>query len=373
MKASILAVGTELTIGQIVNKNAASISARLIPFGIEVRAHLTVADDRNKILEALNYLQQDSDLIFVTGGLGPTSDDFTREVVAAWTNKKLIFDEASWTWVQERLSSRGFKVRDIQKQQCYFPEGSEILTNTEGTANAFRLQNGDVDVLVLPGPPREIDAVWRAHIHQHLDRKCHGLAKTITRAWDTIGVGESEVAFQVEELLKDRPRDKFFEIGYRVHLPYVEVKLSFSQRDEIFWNLFLDKVDRALSPITVARDFSDVAQSAFKKLSDTDFTFYDFVSGGYLMNRISPYLKSHPKWSFKQSDSVLSADLFENEDDFLALLPFEDDQCVVIIGIGGEQSQKTIEAPMKSPLMAERRKQFFAEMALVELNRILGK
>lgn len=369
MKASILAIGTELTTGQIINKNAATISEKLKALGIITNAHLTVPDDRALILDSLLFLESKSELIFITGGLGPTSDDFTRDVVAEWAQSQMKFSEESWSHVQERLNARGFTVRDMQKQQCYFPENAKILFNSEGTANGFKLNFKNKEIYVLPGPPREIEAIWRDGIQLDLIEKTKNLNKLITKSWDTIGVGESEVAFQVEELLKDKPREKYLEIGYRVHLPYVEVKISFENKEEIFWSLWLDKVDRQLNSITVARNFNDVAKIALEKIKDFDFTFYDFVSEGYLHNRLSPHLKKLKSWSFKQSDTLLSADMFENEDNFLALLPFEEDQCIVIFSVDGLITQKTITAPMKSQLMAERRKQYFAEMSLVELSR----
>ena len=99
-KATILGVGTELTTGQIVNKNGSWISEKLIPYGVETAAHIVVPDSRELIFNALNYCAQNSDLIFVTGGLGPTSDDFTRELISEWSKTKLLFDETSWGHVQ---------------------------------------------------------------------------------------------------------------------------------------------------------------------------------------------------------------------------------------------------------------------------------
>ena len=122
MKTSILAVGTELTTGQIVNRNAAWISNQLKNIGLLTAVHITVADDRKSITEALQFCAEHSELIFVTGGLGPTSDDFTRELITEWTNLPLEFDEESWKKVKERLSTRGFPVQNFQKKQCYFGE-----------------------------------------------------------------------------------------------------------------------------------------------------------------------------------------------------------------------------------------------------------
>ena len=371
MKASILAIGTELTTGQIINKNAATISQKLKAVGIETTAHLTVPDDKKLILEALHFLQTKSDTLFITGGLGPTSDDFTRDVVVEWSGQAMKFDETSWAHIQERLTSRGFKVRDMQKQQCYFPENSKVLFNREGTAHGFKMQAHGLEVYVLPGPPREIEAIWQDHVRADLNVKTLHLNRLVTRSWDTIGVGESEVAFQVEEVLKDRPRNLKLDIGYRVNLPYVEVKLTFEQSDSGTWQLFMNKVEQQLASITVARNFEDAAELVAKKLAEIDFTFYDFVSQGFLHTRLSPFLRNVPRWSFKQSDSPLSVDFFENEDDFMALIPYEEDKCIVCYSIDGRLEQIPLEAPMKSDLMSERRKQYFAEMALIELKKSL--
>src|SRR4051794_23818144 len=102
-KASILAIGTELTTGQITNRNAAWISEQLVNLGAEVVLHEVVADEHQHIREALERCGKVSQLVFVTGGLGPTSDDFTRNVVAEWLGQPLEFDDPSWKRIVSRL------------------------------------------------------------------------------------------------------------------------------------------------------------------------------------------------------------------------------------------------------------------------------
>ena len=367
MKASILAVGTELTTGQIINKNAASISEKLKAFGVVTSCHLTVPDDKQIILDSLRFIESYGDMIFITGGLGPTSDDFTRDVVAEWSGLPMKFDGNTWDYIQKRLTERGYVVRDMQKQQCYFPQGAEILTNSEGTAHAFTFSLRGKTVFVLPGPPREIEAVWKTHIHSLLQTKTQHLNKLVTRSWDTIGTGESDVAFQVEEILKSRP-SAYSEIGYRVHLPYVEVKFTHNESDAELFAPYIKKIDAALSKVCVGRDFYDVVEAVVAKIKNTDFTFYDFVSEGFLHSRLSPKFREISKWSFKQSKDNPAVDMFENEDNFLALLPFEDNQCILIHSFDGKRRQKTLIAPMKSSFQAERRRQYFSEMALLDFS-----
>ena len=164
MKAFLLAIGTELTEGQITNRNAVYLSEQLARLGIEVVRHETVADDRGEILGALVRAESAAELIFVTGGLGPTSDDFTRELAAEWLGETLEYREESWKKIVHRLESRGIIVAESNRQQCFFPRGAEVLPNAEGTADGFRVERGKVQAWFLPGPPREIAALWSSAI-----------------------------------------------------------------------------------------------------------------------------------------------------------------------------------------------------------------
>ena len=378
-KATILGVGTELTTGQIVNKNGSWISDKLIPYGIETSAHIVVPDHRELILKSLDYAASQSDFIFVTGGLGPTSDDFTRDLISQWSGKDLVFDEASWGHVQVRLTSRGFTVKDIQRQQCYFPNGAKILTNSQGTANGFQLTvesvHGPKEVFVLPGPPREIEAIWNDSIVKWLFVHTQLFDKKITQSWDTLGVGESDVAVLVEKCFENKWPDLQYDLGYRVHLPYVEVKFSYMKSQENFAKAITEKIDTALKGITILRQFQDIAQIFSDLVCKNDFAFYDFVSGGYLHGRMSGHLKKYKNWMWKESTTPIDADFFSEEENYVALLPHPDSDLKAIIMFNFNQKSKSIEieAPMSSPLMSERRKQYFAEMALIQFVKNYSK
>lgn len=371
-KATILGVGTELTTGQITNKNASWISDKLIPFGLETAMQLTVPDERDLILQALDVCAQHSDYIFVTGGLGPTSDDFTRDLISAWSKKKMQFDDKSWQAIQVRMTSRNLVVKDIQKQQCYFPEGAIILNNSQGTANGFQLEvetvHGIKDVFVLPGPPKEIEAIWNDHIAKWLFVETQLFDKKITKSWDTLGAPESEVAGLVEPCLTGRWPELKFDLGYRVHLPYVEVKFSYYKSQENFAKAILEKIDKTLENITALKNFADITQSFSQLTSKTEFGFYDFVSGGFLHHRLSNELKKYKNWVWKESLQPMDTDFFAHEENFLALFPQDEslERAIVMGHFNGHNFSAELEAPQKSPLMIERRKQYFAEMALIK-------
>ena len=361
MKASVLGIGTELVEGQIVNKNASWISAQLKKKGLQTTLHLVVPDDRPAIAESLEYCARHSEIVFVTGGLGPTSDDFTREVISSWSQLPLEFDENSWQHINQRLTSRGYIVKEIQRQQCFFPRGSEVLHNPEGTANAFTLETHGKKVFVLPGPPREIAAVWNQSIEAWLESTTAGLDPHITRKWDTMGVGESDVAQIVETVLQGVEVEK----GYRVHLPYVEVKMSFFKSQEKDLLPYVDQVTEALRHCLIARDGDDVAQLFASALEQVDsLAVVDNVTGTFLCNRLWPELRhfmNRKQWSFSnqlrekhKAETVLLQ--FETLDGLSAKAIFE---------YHGVHSEEIFPSPYKTANMQERSQQYFAEKALI--------
>ncbi|WP_413557933.1 competence/damage-inducible protein A [Bdellovibrio sp. HCB209] len=359
MIATVLGIGTELVDGQIVNKNAAWISEKLKNLGLTTKLHLVVPDERKLISEALDFCAQNSDLIFVTGGLGPTTDDFTRDLISEWTGLSLKWDEASWQHIKDRLEPRGYVVKDIQKQQCYFPEGARIITNVEGTANAFYVEAKGKKIFVLPGPPREIEAVWKNDIAAWLSKSVEGMDPYITRHWDTIGMGESDVATLVEQALANVNVEK----GYRVHLPYVEVKMSFYKSQEEKMRTHVEHVTEALKGITITRDQQDVPLMLSLALKPFhSVSVQDSSTGQFLINRMLPVMRdfmTEKSWSFSSHSIDQTAQVR------LMIEPKDEHSCWVSIDRGNKRFTDIIEAPYKTMPMRERRAQYFAEMAMI--------
>jgi molybdenum cofactor synthesis domain-containing protein len=246
MKASILGVGTEITTGQILNSNGQWISKMMTQLGVEVKTHIVVPDDHKLIYQSLDFCAKHSDIIFVTGGLGPTTDDFTRDVVAKWTRQKMKFDRKSLKKIEARFAARGVPMREFQKQQCFYPEKSKILENTAGTANAFYVEARKKKIFVLPGPPREIEVIWNDHLEKIFLKLTKHIDRIITKSWKCVGHGESEVSHRVETALKGCRLTK----GYRFHHPYVEVKLSYYESESKSALKWIKKVEEAIGDIT---------------------------------------------------------------------------------------------------------------------------
>ena len=156
MKASIIVIGTELTRGIIEDKHGALISRELTHLGVHVLEIVALPDD-GTIQAVLGALMRSSDLVLITGGLGPTSDDMTRSVIAQAAGKPLIRDESSWDHLVQRL---GEKAYGANARQAMIPEGFSAIPNPNGTAPGFYGYGGSTLLVSLPGPPREMDPMF---------------------------------------------------------------------------------------------------------------------------------------------------------------------------------------------------------------------
>lgn len=220
MKVSLLTIGTEITTGEILNTNSQWISERLENLNMDVIHHVTVPDQREIMLSALDFISS-SDILILTGGLGPTQDDITREVVAGWISKPLEFSDPAWEFLSECIAKRGRKPLEAHKRQCQFPKGAELLKNTVGTALGFHIEGRGKEIFVLPGPPRELKPMWENEVEPKLPKG----SLTPWVKWTFEGLPESEVADRFERVLSGFIDPQSIEIGYRASPPIIHVKI----------------------------------------------------------------------------------------------------------------------------------------------------
>jgi nicotinamide-nucleotide amidase len=168
-QAVIVAVGTELLFGHTVNTNAVEISKMLHDIGIGVLAHYTVGDNPARLKRTLEIAFEQADIVLVTGGLGPTQDDLTKEVIAEFFNTELIYDEESMQRIIalfERIGRDHYT--DNNKKQAYLPKGCTPFYNDFGTAPGFALEIENRLVFALPGPPREMHPMMTGSVLPYL-------------------------------------------------------------------------------------------------------------------------------------------------------------------------------------------------------------
>jgi nicotinamide-nucleotide amidase len=363
-RISVLGIGTELTQGQISNTNGQWISKRVEKFGVKTTCHIVVPDDRQLILDALKWCEERSDLVFVTGGLGPTSDDFTRELIAEHFQAPLEWHEASWKHIQAYLAGRGIETREVQKQQAYYPRSSQVLENDRGTAHGFHLRARSKDIFVLPGPPKEIDGLWSKYIEPLLTAQFQAVDAYQTLSWDCMGAGESELAARTEAVLGKHA----FEIGYRVHLPYVEVKLTFRKSQLTAALLAQSQIDLALEPFVILKNGEDAAEKLCRILTgQKKVCIRAEVAGFQLAQRLQKY------WTELMQLQIINFQTFaephtglaEVNDLLLQIKPLASSKIRVQLHTPNECFETEIESRYPQANMQERQLQYYAEKAIL--------
>lgn len=191
MRASIIAVGTELLFGQTINTNASYISQHLNLMGFDVLYHFVVGDNPNRLKEKLEEAFNDTELVILTGGLGPTQDDLTKEMVAEFMGTEMYRDEKVVSDLYAFFESRGREMPENNLKQAFLPVGCTAFYNSSGTAPGFALEKDGKIAICLPGPPREMKFLWENFVAEYLENFIQD--KMYYKVIRTIGIGESDL------------------------------------------------------------------------------------------------------------------------------------------------------------------------------------
>lgn len=222
LKAEIIAIGTELTNGQCLDTNSPWLSRKLAEIGITVHWHTTVADDLDNNLQAFRIAAERADLVVSTGGLGPTQDDLTREVLARLANVPLELHQPSLEAIERMFAQRGRPMPDANRVQAYCPRGGEMLPNDHGTAPGIWLETPGTVFVALPGPPREMQPMWDREVRPRIRRRFGETGVVIHRRINTFGWGESMVEERVRDLTR---RGHVPEVGITAHDAVVSLRI----------------------------------------------------------------------------------------------------------------------------------------------------
>ncbi|MEI4329068.1 competence/damage-inducible protein A [Streptococcus suis] len=199
MKAELIAVGTEILTGQIVNTNAQFLSEKCAELGIDVYFHTAVGDNENRLLSVLEVARQRSDLVILCGGLGPTEDDLTKQTLATFLGRKLVFDEKAMAKLDRFFASRPGRVRTPNNErQAQIVEGSQALQNPAGLAVGGMIEQDGVTYIVLPGPPSELKAMFSESLLPLLSQSQQQLYSRVLRFF---GIGESQLVTVLADLI----------------------------------------------------------------------------------------------------------------------------------------------------------------------------
>ncbi|AEY65963.1 competence/damage-inducible protein A [Clostridium sp. BNL1100] len=199
MRAEILAVGTELLMGQIVNTNAQYISSKLPEAGVGVYYHSVVGDNPDRLEDSLKLALERCDIVITTGGLGPTQDDLTKETISRVCGKKLVIHEDSLNKIKNYFSRLGRQMTPNNEKQAYMPEGCIVLKNNNGTAPGCIIEMGEKVVVMLPGPPVEMKPMFLDYVMPYFKNKgAYSLESVILRVF---GIGESAMETKIIDLI----------------------------------------------------------------------------------------------------------------------------------------------------------------------------
>src|SRR5579862_1470032 len=171
MNAEIIAVGSELLTPQRLDTNSLYLTEQLNNLGVEVTTKYVVGDDRDRLADIIRRAMSRSEIVILSGGLGPTEDDVTRDATAAALDRKLIFHPEINDWLEQRFRAANRKMAEVNRRQAFILEGAEILPNDRGTAPGQWIDESDVSVILLPGPPHELKAMFTRQCLQRLERR----------------------------------------------------------------------------------------------------------------------------------------------------------------------------------------------------------
>ncbi|HFI0621673.1 TPA: competence/damage-inducible protein A [Streptococcus suis] len=199
MKAELIAVGTEILTGQIINTNAQFLSEKCAELGIDVYFHTAVGDNEQRLLSVLEIASKRSELVILCGGLGPTEDDLTKQTLAAFLGRNLVFDELAMAKLDRFFASRPGRVRTLNNErQAQIVEGSQALQNPAGLAVGGMIEQNGVTYIVMPGPPSELKAMFSESLLPLLSQSQQQLYSRVLRFF---GIGESQLVTVLADLI----------------------------------------------------------------------------------------------------------------------------------------------------------------------------
>jgi len=281
--AELINTGTELLFGSIVNTHLAYLGQQLFPLGLRISRQTTVPDG-SAIGDAILEAAQRCQLILITGGLGPTTDDITREIVAELTGRELEYHEAIFAKIRERFEKRGLRLTDPISRQAYVPRGAEILPNDHGTAPGLYIPATETmpHLILLPGPPRELQPMFEQCAAKIIQRLV-GTTDLSAVVFRTVGLGES---YAQEIVGADLAEIENLELGYCARVGELDLRLigpseSVRQGAEI--------VRTRLSQNIVTEDGKSLEEIVVRLLTDRKATVAvaESCTGGLLANRIT--------------------------------------------------------------------------------------
>lgn len=310
MNAEIVAIGSELLLGQIVDTNSSWIAQRLAENGVNLFYKTTVGDNFDRMVAIISAAHERADVVITGGGIGPTQDDLTREAVAKVTGRKVVVDPQSLEDLEERFRRRGFILTKNNERQAMVPEGSTVVRNPNGTAPAFIVEDERGVIISLPGVPFEMKWLVENEVIPYL-RKKYSLNQVIHyRVLKVADLGESNVDDRVGHLIADSVNPT---VGVLAHPGQVDVRITARANNQVEAEELIEPVEmevrRLLGDHVFARDLETMESVVGLLLQQSKQTIAccEDLSGG----SVSDALHTSAGTQFLQGITLNSSDAQE--------------------------------------------------------------
>ncbi|MGX6441911.1 competence/damage-inducible protein A [Neobacillus sp. K501] len=244
MNAEIIAVGSELLLGQIVNTNARFLSQHLAGLGINVYFHTVVGDNSDRLKSALEIAEKRSNLIIFTGGLGPTKDDLTKETIAKYLGKQLVMDAEALASIELFFKKTNRVMTENNKKQALVFEGSHILPNHHGMAPGMMVENDGHIYMLLPGPPKEMEPMFLHFGTKALADKMKTDEKIVSKVLRYFGIGEAALETEIIDLIDQQTNPTIAPLASDGECT---LRLTAKHADAASAHAMLEKVEQAIN------------------------------------------------------------------------------------------------------------------------------
>ena len=288
MKCEIIAVGTELLLGNIVNSNARYLSERLAELGIDVYYHITVGDNLDRLRETIETSLKRSDIIITTGGLGPTDDDLTKEGVAKALGLDLMPHQPSLDKIESYFKAGNRPMPECNRKQGYIPEGARVLENNNGTAPGILAEKEGKTIILLPGPPKEMMPMFEQSVYPFLKAKSKDVLKS--RTLRVVGIGESAIQELLQEVFdtQSNPTVAPYAKDGEVHLR-ITAKCSDENQAKLLIGDMEYKIKSLLKENIYGYDEESLEYVVYKLLKENNMTvsMAESCTGGMISARLT--------------------------------------------------------------------------------------
>ncbi|MBZ5750501.1 competence/damage-inducible protein A [Metabacillus rhizolycopersici] len=204
VRTEIIAVGSELLLGQIVNSNAQFLSSQLADLGMNVYYHTVVGDNSARLEQAIKIAQDRSNVIIFTGGLGPTKDDLTKETISRTIGKELVFDQEALEYIEQYFVQTKRIMSENNKKQALVLDGANILKNDYGMAPGMALEVDGTIYMLLPGPPKEMKPMFQNYGRTYFQNQLGFQEKITSRVLRYFGIGESQLETDIQDIIDEQ-------------------------------------------------------------------------------------------------------------------------------------------------------------------------